>query len=37
LSLRIPQHKMPSVVWWAPSWTFCAHGNGGDFNQTRSN
>ena len=33
LSLRIPQHKMPSVVWWAPSWTFCAHGKGGYFNQ----
>jgi len=33
LSLRIPQHKMPSVVWWVPSWTFCAHGNGWYFNQ----
>jgi hypothetical protein len=21
------------VVWWAPSWKFCAHGNGGYFNQ----
>ena len=22
-----------SVVWWAPSWKFCAHGNGEYFNQ----
>ena len=22
-----------SVVWWAPSWKFCAHGNSGYFNQ----